>query len=147
MFRASVSEYRMHSLIPVSIFPIQPLGQVVVGLGLLFGNGAASYISRLPGRGDKENTDKVASTAFYSSVSAGALNIALDPLFIYAFDLCVAGAEIATAISQVVSTCVYLTCIFRKKAYSIFGLRTAHIQKKPCLRFSKSASRHWYSRF
>lgn len=24
-----------------------PLGQVVVGLGLLFGNGAASYISRL----------------------------------------------------------------------------------------------------
>lgn len=28
-----------------------PLGQVVVGLGLLFGNGAASYISRLLGRG------------------------------------------------------------------------------------------------
>ena len=28
-----------------------PLGQVIVGLGLLFGNGAASYISRLLGRG------------------------------------------------------------------------------------------------
>ena len=28
-----------------------PLGQVVVGLGLLFGNGGASYISRLLGRG------------------------------------------------------------------------------------------------
>ena len=27
-----------------------PLGQVVVGLGLLFGNGAASYISRLLGK-------------------------------------------------------------------------------------------------
>ncbi len=181
-----------------AISVVYPLGQVVVGLGLLFGNGAASYISRLLGRGDKENADKVASTALYSSVSVGAviiiismvflhpilkllgqptassfaatyagiyivscifnvfnvtmnnivtsegaakttmcalltgavLNIALDPLFIYVFDLGVAGAAIATAISQVVSTCVYLTYIFRKKAYSIFGLRTAHIQKE-----------------
>lgn len=29
---------------------VYPLGQVVVGLGLLFGNGAASYISRLLGQ-------------------------------------------------------------------------------------------------
>ena len=173
-----------------AISVVYPLGQVVVGLGLLFGNGAASYISRLLGRGDKENADKAASTALYSSVSVGAviiiismaflhpilkllgatdsilpfaatyasiyivscifnvfnvtmnnivtsegaakttmcalltgavLNIALDPLFIYVFDLGVAGAAIATAISQVVSTCVYLTYIFRKK--SVFHFR------------------------
>ncbi len=173
-----------------AISVVYPLGQVVVGLGLLFGNGAASYISRLLGRGDKENADKVGSTALYSSVSVGAviiiismvflhpilkllgatdsilpfaatyasiyivscifnvfnvtmnnivtsegaakttmcalltgavLNIALDPLFIYVFDLGVAGAAIATAISQVVSTCVYLTYIFRKK--SVFHFR------------------------
>ncbi|NBH86401.1 MATE family efflux transporter [bacterium C-53] len=173
-----------------AISVVYPLGQIVVGLGLLFGNGAASYISRLLGRGDKENADKVASTALYSSVSVGAviilismvflhpilkllgatdsilpfaatyagiyivscifnvfnvtmnnivtsegaakttmcalltgavLNIALDPLFIYVFDLGVAGAAIATAISQVVSTCVYLTYIFREK--SVFHFR------------------------
>ncbi len=173
-----------------AISVVYPLGQVVVGLGLLFGNGAASYISRLLGRGDKENANKVASTALYSSVSVGAviiiismvflhpilkllgatdsilpfaatyasiyivscifnvfnvtmnnlvtsegaakttmcalltgavLNIALDPLFIYVFDLGVAGAAIATAISQVVSTFVYLTYIFRKK--SVFHFR------------------------
>ena len=173
-----------------AISVVYPLGQVVVGLGLLFGNGAASYISRLLGRGDKENADKVASTALYSSVSVGAviiiismvflhpilkllgatdsilpfaatyagiyivscifnvfnvtmnnivtsegaakttmcalltgavLNIALDPLFIYVFNLGVAGAAIATAISQAVSTCVYLTYIFRKK--SVFHFR------------------------
>ncbi len=173
-----------------AISVVYPLGQVATGLGLLFGNGAASYISRLLGRGDKENADKVASTALYSSVSVGAviiiismvflhpilkllgatdsilpfaatyagiyivscifnvfnvtmnnivtsegaakttmcalltgavLNIALDPLFIYVFDLGVAGAAIATAISQVVSTCVYLTYIFRKK--SVFHFR------------------------
>lgn len=173
-----------------AISVVYPLGQVVVGLGLLFGNGAASYISRLLGRGDKENADKVASTALYSSISVGAviiiismiflhpilkllgatdsilpyaatyagiyivscifnvfnvtmnnivtsegaakttmcalligavLNIALDPLFIYVFDLGVTGAAIATAISQVVSTCVYLTYILRKK--SVFHFR------------------------
>jgi len=173
-----------------AISVVYPLGQVVVGLGLLFGNGAASYISRLLGRGDKENADKVASTALYSSISVGAviiiismvflhpilkllgatdsilpyaatyagiyivscifnvfnvtmnnivtsegaakttmcalltgavLNIALDPLFIYVFDLGMAGAAIVTAISQVVSTCVYLTYIFRKK--SVFHFR------------------------
>lgn len=177
-----------------AISVVYPLGQVVVGLGLLFGNGAASYISRLLGRRDKENADKVASTALYSSVSVGAviiiismlflhpvlkllgatdsilpyaatyagiyivscifnvfnvtmnnivtsegaakttmcalltgavLNIALDPLFIYVFDLGVAGAAIATAISQVVSTCVYLTYILRKK--SVF-----HFRMKDC---------------
>ena len=173
-----------------AISVVYPLGQGVVGLGLLFGNGAASYISRLLGRGDKERADKVASTALYSSVSVGAviiiisvmflnpilkllgatesilpyaatyahiyivscifivfnvtmnnivtsegaakttmcalilgavLNIALDPLFIYTLDLGVAGAAIATAISQLVSTCVYLAYIFRKK--SVFHFR------------------------
>lgn len=48
-----------------------PLGQVVVGLGLMFGNGAASYLSRLLGRGDREAASKVASTALYSSVCIG----------------------------------------------------------------------------
>ena len=181
-----------------AISVVYPLGQVVVGLGLLFGNGAASYISRLLGRGDKDNANKVASTALYSSISVGAiiiiismiflhpilkllgatdsilpyattyasiyivscifnvfnvtmnnivtsegaakttmcalltgavLNIALDPLFIYVFDLGVAGAAIATAISQIVSTCVYLIYILRKK--SVF-----HFRVKECA-FSK----------
>ena len=35
-----------------AISVVYPLGQVVVGLGLLFGNGAASYLSRLLGNGD-----------------------------------------------------------------------------------------------
>lgn len=50
-----------------AISVVYPLGQVVVGLGLLFGNGAASYISRLLGRGDKENANKVV----YSLTDAG----------------------------------------------------------------------------
>ena len=169
-----------------------PLGQVVVGLGLMFGNGAASYLSRLLGRDDKDTANKVASTALYSSVIIGAIliiiatiflkpiltllgatdtimpyaltyariyiiscifnvfnvtmnnivasegaakttmcalllgaiiNIGLDPLFIYTFDMGVAGAAIATAISQFVSTLVYLSYAFRKKSTFTFSIK------------------------
>lgn len=169
-----------------------PLGQVVVGLGLMFGNGAASYLSRLLGRGNRETANKVASTALYSSVMIGAiiiilatifirpiltllgatdtimpyaltyariyviscifnvfnvtmnnvvasegaakttmcalllgavLNIGLDPIFIYALDMGVAGAAIATAISQFVSTLVYLTYVLRQKSAFTFSFK------------------------
>lgn len=59
-----------------------PLGQVVVGLGLMFGNGAASYLSRLLGRDDKDTANKVASTALYSSVIIGALLIIITTIFL-----------------------------------------------------------------
>ncbi|WP_049729331.1 MATE family efflux transporter [Dorea sp. D27] len=167
-----------------------PLGQVVVGLGLLFGNGAASYLSRLLGHGDKVTAGKVASTAIYSSVCVGAvvilcsliflkpilrqlgatesvmpyaitytgiyvassifnvfnvtmnnivssegaarttmgvlmagalINVILDPVFIYSLNLGVAGAAAATAVSQFISTLIYLGYIGRKK--SVFSFR------------------------
>lgn len=176
-----------------------PLGQVVVGLGLLFGNGAASYISRLLGTGEKETANKVASTALYSSLCVGAviiictviflnpvlkmlgatesimpyavtytriyiissifnvfnvtmnnivtsegaakttmfalltgaaLNMILDPVFIYVLDLGVAGAAIATAISQIVSTAVYLTYIFKKKSVFNFSIKECCYSKE-----------------
>lgn len=176
-----------------------PLGQVVVGLGLMFGNGAASYLSRLLGRGDRDTANKVASTALYSSVIIGAviiifaaiflkpilfllgatdtimpyavayariyviscifnvfnvtmnnivssegaakttmcalllgavLNIGLDPVFIYVFDMGVVGAAIATAISQLVSTLVYVAYVFRKKSAFSFSIRNFNPSKQ-----------------
>ena len=175
-----------------------PLGQVVVGLGLLFGNGAASYISRLLGHGDRETADRAASTALYGSISVGAviilctliflspvlkalgatetilpyamtyagiyvassifnvfnvtmnnivtsegaakttmcalligalLNMILDPIFIYTLKLGVAGAAIATAISQMLSTLVYLQYILRKKSVFNFSIRNCSFSK------------------
>lgn len=175
-----------------------PLGQFVVGLGLLFGNGAASYISRLLGRGDKEKADNVASTAIYSGLVVGAvfiifsvifikpifkllgatdsimpyavmygsiyigssifnvfnvtmnnivtsegaakismaalltgaiLNTILDPIFISVADLGVTGAAIATAISQCVSTIVYLIYIFSKKSTFSFSIKKCKYSK------------------
>ena len=65
-----------------AISVVYPLGQVVVGLGLLFGTGAASYISRLLGQRDKEQANTVASTALYSSLAVGAVIILLSVIFL-----------------------------------------------------------------
>lgn len=182
-----------------AISVVYPLGQIVVGLGLLFGNGSASYLSRLLGNRDQEQADRVASTALYSSVAVGAvliifsmiflrpilrllgatdsimpyamtyagiyvvscifnvfnvtmnnivtsegaakttmfalmagavLNIGLDPVFIYTLDMGVAGAAIATAISQIVSTLIYLTFIFRKKSIYSFKIKNCTFTKE-----------------
>ena len=182
-----------------AISVVYPLGQVVVGLGLLFGNGASSYLSRLLGKGDKEKANQVASTALYSSVTTGVvmiilsmiflrpilkllgatdsimpyavtyagiyiiscifnvfnvtmnnivtsegaakttmcalmtgaiLNIGLDPLFIYVFDMGVAGAAIATAISQIVSTSVYLVFVRKKKSIYRFKIKNCSFTKE-----------------
>ena len=61
-----------------AISVVFPLGQVVVGLGLMFGNGAASYLSRLLGRGEKDTANRVASTALYSSILVGACIILIS---------------------------------------------------------------------
>lgn len=175
-----------------AISVVFPLGQVVVGVGLMFGSGAASCLSRLLGKGDKSTADKVASTALYGSVFVGAIlivlaiiflepilsllgatdtimpyaltyariyviscifnvfnvtmnnivasegaakttmcallsgagiNIVLDPVFIYTLKMGVAGAAIATAISQIVSTIVYLSYVFGKKSTFSFSLK------------------------
>ncbi len=173
-----------------------PLGQIIVGLGLLFGNGAAAYLSRLLGHGDREMANKVASTAIYSSIGFGIicivgsliflrpilarlganedimsyaltytsiyitfsifnvfnvtmnnivssegaaktamytlicgalLNVVLDPILIYTLHMGIAGAAIATAISQVVSTIVYLIYILQKKSIFSFRINAYHI--------------------
>jgi len=175
-----------------AISVVFPLGQVVVGLGLMFGNGAASCLSRLLGRGDRDAANRVAATAVYSSVIFGAaiialasafmrpilsllgatetilpyaltyaritivsclfnvfnvtmnnivasegaaktamralltgavLNIGLDLIFMEGLRMGVAGAAIATAISQCVSTLVYLAYALRGGSAFALGVR------------------------
>ena len=52
----------------------------------------------------------LAKKGMFSVVLGAALNIALDPLFIFAFDMGVAGAAVATVLSQLAS-CVYVLCV------------------------------------
>ncbi len=57
--------------------------------------------------------------------TGGILNIVLDPLFIFGLDLGVAGAAIATVLSQCVSFCILLGCYLRKKSALRLSLRLA----------------------
>lgn len=175
---------------------VYPLGQTATGLGLLFGSGAASYISRLLGQKNKAQANKTASTALYLSLLSGAvfiaavlcfmrpllellgagsnimpdalsyarvymiscmfsifnvtmnsiaasegaaktamyallsgaiLNMVLDPLFIFTFRLGTAGAAAATAVSQLLSSVIYLIYIFSGKSLFHFKIKDCGI--------------------
>lgn len=53
-----------------------PIVQLVIGLGMMFGAGASSYISRLLGSEEYQQADRAASTALISGVAVGAVIIA-----------------------------------------------------------------------
>jgi len=59
-----------------------PIGQFVIGLGALFGSGAASYIARLFGENNYEEANKTASTALFLSMAAGAVLIITSLVFL-----------------------------------------------------------------
>ncbi len=54
-----------------------PIGQIIIGLGLIFGSGAGSYIARLLGASEYERASRTASTALVSSIVIGAAAIVL----------------------------------------------------------------------
>lgn len=164
---------------------VYPLFMLLSAIGLMYGMGGASFVSRLLGQNKKEKADEVASTttitalvsaaivtiviisfmtpilklfgatpeimtsalsygnvlvygavftimnmnfnnllraegsAKYSmlALSFGAIiNIILDPIFIFIFDMGVSGAALATVIAQAMSTVLLLSIYFRRKS-------------------------------
>lgn len=72
--------------------------------------------------------------AFFSMIAltfGGIINIALDPLFIFVFDLGISGAAIATLISQFISFCILLSFYLRKK--SICRMNIKYYSKNPAV--------------
>lgn len=68
-----------------------------------------------------------ATFAMVGMISGGILNLFLDPLFIFAFDMGISGAAIATLISQIVSFSILLSMFIRKKSTAELSLK--HIAK------------------
>lgn len=86
-----------------AISVVYPLGQVVVGLGLLFGNGAASYISRLLGQRNKDQANKVASTALYSRQGICFIPVILIFPFIWGLNGILYAQPIADVLSALIT--------------------------------------------
>lgn len=65
-----------------AVFLAFPIAIIFTGVGLLFGTGGGSYISRLLGTNDNDQANRVASTAVFSSIFSGILLALLTLLFI-----------------------------------------------------------------
>lgn len=65
----------------------------------------------------------MATLAMVGLTTGGILNMALDPLFIFTFDMGIGGAGLATALSQYVSFGILLSMFLRKKTQSRLSLR------------------------
>lgn len=75
-------------------------------------------------------SEGAAKTTMCALMAGAVLNIGLDPVFIYVLDMGVAGAATATAISQIVSTLVYLTFVLRKKSVYHFKIKNCSFTKE-----------------
>lgn len=75
-----VSGLGMSQMGAVSV--VFPIVQIIIGLGMMFGAGASSYISRLLGKGDYEQANKTASIALFSSLLVGAVIITCIMIFL-----------------------------------------------------------------
>lgn len=70
--------------------------------------------------------------AFFSMVAlttGGILNMILDPIFIFKFNLGISGAAIATLISQFISFCILLSWYLRKRAICTLSIK--YLSKSP----------------
>lgn len=70
-----------------------------------------------------------AKLAMIGITVGGILNIALDPLFIFGFEMGIMGAAAATALSQLVSFLILLSCFLRGKTVTRLGMR--YLSKRP----------------
>ena len=61
--------------------------------------------------------------AMYGMCIGGLINMVLDPIMIFSLDLGVAGASIATVLSQIISFCILFSFFLRKKSIVLLDLR------------------------
>ncbi len=64
-----------------------------------------------------------ATLAMVGLTTGGILNMVLDPIFIFSFDMGISGAGLATALSQLISFSILLSMFLRKKTQSTLSLK------------------------
>lgn len=74
-----------------------------------------------------------AALAMVGLTAGGVLNMALDPLFIFALDMGITGAGLATAVSQYVSFCILLSMFLRGKTQSKIAPRYLELRPSTLL--------------
>ncbi|MCC5428469.1 MATE family efflux transporter [Clostridium botulinum] len=78
------------------------------------------------GTGIMSNTIRAEGNSKYSMIATcigGVINIILDPIFMFKFDMGIKGAAVATVISQIVSFVFLLRYYYSKKSYIKLGIK------------------------
>lgn len=86
-----------------------PLILLLIGIGMIFGCGAASYVSRLLGAQQLKKANQVTATALYSGMGAGLLFMLLVFFFLKPILLSL-GASVTTLPYAVAFTKVFMLC-------------------------------------
>ncbi len=93
---------------------------ILLGAPMMCASFVLNNVTRAQGR---------AVTAMIGLTAGGLFNIILDPIFIFAFDMGVGGAALATVLSQGISFVILLA--FYLSGRSILSLSPKHISKQP----------------
>ena len=124
-----------------------PIVTLLASFGSMVGQGGAPVMAMKMGSGKKKEARQVLNNGFLMLLILSAvltslfllsknsllmwfgaiLNILLDPLFIFVFHMGVAGAAIATVISQIVSCLFVLGCLFSKRMPVRLGWGDFHL--------------------
>ncbi len=100
------------------------------------------FVQLTLGMGAFINTQGFAKVGMITVIIGAATNIALDPLFIFAFNMGVKGAAIATVISQAVSCIWVLSFLTGKKTYLKLTFKNMNLAPKivlPCVALGLSS--------
>jgi len=65
-----------------AIAVVFPVIQLILGLGMMFGVGGASYIARLLGKNNKDKANQTASTSLFTSLFVGVVSIVVSLCFL-----------------------------------------------------------------
>lgn len=103
-------------------YAIEYLSWVTPGFFFFAASMAANSLVRAEGN---------AKASMTGMIIGAVLNTILDPLFIFGFHLGVAGAAIATVISQIASCAYLFSLYFRRKTH--VALRPSHFRIKPAI--------------
>ena len=117
LFRESLVS-RLGSTSTILPYALDYARYILFGAPFIITSFAMNNLLRFQGR---------AAFSMIGMITGGILNMLLDPLFIFAFELGISGAAIATLISQIVSFFILLSMFIRKK--SLAELSPRHISR------------------
>ncbi len=100
-----------------SIGIVSTLALIILAIGLMFGHGAGSIISRTLGSGNTDRADTLTSTAFFTTLIIGAIIMVLGLIFITPFMRILGSTETVLPYAKTYAVYILLAAPFTMASY------------------------------